>query len=101
MAKEVENVLLYQLQRITETMLRHVEVMKVVYLLDNIRHIGMIVTNATIRTRSCLGSVVALPLHILPLDLEVGHPLLVDGGLLLVGGPGPVHRARAAGLSSG
>ena len=61
------------------------------------------VDNATIRTRqrSCLGSVVALPLHILPLDLEVGHPLLVDGGLLLVGGPGPVHGARAAGLSSG
>ena len=50
---------------------------------------------------SCLGNIVALPLHFLPPDLEVGHPLLVDGGLLLVGGPGPVHGARAAGLSSG
>ena len=51
---------------------------------------------------SCLGNVVALPLYFPSrLALEVGHPLLVDAGLLLVGGPGPVHGARAAGLSSG
>ena len=34
------------------------------------------------------------------LGLEVDHPLLVDGGLV-VGDLGPVHGARAAGLSSG
>ena len=50
---------------------------------------------------SCLGSVVALPLHILPLDLEVGHPLLVDGGLLLVGDLVLVHGARVGTQSSG
>ena len=84
-------------------MLRHVEGWNMCIELMYNRHNGKIIVMRRYErgSGSCLGSVVALPLHILPLDLEVGHPLLVDGGLLLVGGPGPVHGARAAGLSSG
>ena len=51
---------------------------------------------------SCLGNVVALPLYFPSrLALEVGHPLLVDGGLLLVGDLVPLHGAGAGEQSSG
>ena len=84
-------------------MLRHVEGWNMCIELMYNRHNGKIIVMRRYErgSESCLGSVVALPLHILPLDLEVGHPLLVDGGLLQVGVLGLVHGARAAEHSSG
>ena len=51
-----------------------------------------------------LDHVVVLPLLLLPLELQVDHLLLVDGGLLVVGDlvlVVLVHGPRASDLSSG